>query len=135
MVHCIHEDLFGFKTVKKAGATGIIDELILFAHPKHLVAIDNNGIPRFHRNVETNHRRGRYSQFKAFMTGPDQAYQYAYPHHTDSGLNLTILDQELELIDDSVTTVSPLAHTDSHDFQVLENGNYMLMSYEQRTAT
>ena len=59
--------------------------------------------------------------------------------HTATGFGLRsvgyiILDEDFEVLADEVRTVAPLTRTNnSHDFQILEDGNYLLMAYEPAT--
>ena len=130
-VRCLANDLFGYETVKKQDATGVIDDLILFGHPNYLLAMDNDGVPRFRRKIGDHDASARSPIFKAFKVGDDGSYRYAYPQRSeDNQYEYVILDQHLTVIADSITTAAPLAATNSHAFEILKNGNYMLMSYE-----
>ena len=65
--------------------------------------------------------------------GSDGAYRYAYATLQSNRQDYTILDENLEIIDDAVSTVSPLIRTGNHDFQILDDGNYLFLAYEPAT--
>ena len=135
VVHCLTEVLFDFSTATMPGAAGVLEDLLLFDHRGHIVAIDHNGVPRFRRAIPSL-GRGIVNSFKFHRVGDDGDYRYSYSQRSATprlGVEYTILDPDLQQIDDSVTTVSPIRHTDGHDFRVLPNGNYLLMAYEAKT--
>ena len=80
---------------------------------RYLAIIDNNGVPRFHRHVNSvrnlrRHADGRYS------------------FHLANGVR--ILDAQLE----NMMTLSPLPpfiDTDPHDFLITDEGNYVFIDY------
>ena len=135
VVHCLKAALWILEAHKTPGAAGILEELILLTLPFHtLLMLDNNGVPRFHRELSYN----TWAYFRVErVIGADQQqgdepeYRYSYAQARQQGNHrFSVLDQDLERIDRDVQTVSPLATTDLHDFRILENGNYLLMAYE-----
>ena len=124
-VHCMVDDLFEVETHTYPSATDVTADLFLFLYDNHLVAMDRNGVTRVRRKAN------EVSPFPARFTrvGDDGAYRYAHDH-VKNGRRYLILDEDLEVIDDNVRTVSPLTNLDYHDFRVLPNSNYLLMAYE-----
>ena len=130
VMHCVQGPLSEMTATKEPGASGVIEELLLFARSSTLVIVDNNGVPRFHR--KDTDKAGGF--FRVFTVGPEREYRYAYPTPLPgSGREWVFLDQDLNRIVGGVTTVDPLQHTDGHDFRILENGNYLLIAYEPST--
>ena len=128
VLHCFQEDFPDIATEKGSGAT---EELIVFSFwtgPPgldtygYLVIVDNNGVPRVHRRIgaRANHFRPQNSE----------TYPFSYSVPDAQTRDVWILvDRDLNELD-RVTTVSPLAATDRHDFVILDNGDYLLLSYE-----
>ncbi len=135
VVHCLVGSLWILEAHKTPGAAGILEELILLTLPhRTLLMLDNNGVPRFHRELSYN----TWAYFRVErVVGADQQqghepeYRYSYAQAREQGRHrFSVLDQDLERIDRDVHTVAPLETTDLHDFRVLENGNYLLLAYE-----
>ena len=134
IVHChIHPERM-IQATKTPGATGIVEELIMFGFSGSVAIFDNNAVPRFHR--DPGHDLWTYFRVDRVpgadqQPGQDPEYRYSYvdtsawPH-----FEFTVLDQSLEILDTGITTVDPLETIDLHDFRVLENGNYLLLAYE-----
>ena len=119
VVHCL-PDAFGEITMEKPlGEAKVLDELILFPFGYRLVIMDSNGVPRVLRSVNQNGRF--YFRFYPDVNG-EPRYSYT------SGVG-RILNKNLKQIA-VARTVSPLTRQDAHDFRVLDNGNYMLMAYQ-----
>ena len=124
-VHCLDAKLYQIEAGRNAGAEGVFEGLLLFHHAGHLVMMDSNGVPRFRET----HADAR-SRTWFFRVGPDEVYRYAYATWISNRVN--VLDQHMEVIDEQVSTVFPLRNMDPHDFVILPNGNYLLMSYERK---
>ena len=127
-VRCLSGDLLDMTATTASGATGVIEDLIMFGVSKFgeqsVAIVDPNGAVRFHRkNAEW---RGGY--FRAAWVASEGGYRYFY-NKKGGGQHWQILDQNLEFID-NVGTVAPLTKTDNHDAWILENGNYVLFAYE-----
>ena len=121
VVHCLSEVFFAIETVTYPG-TDLLEDLILFSRSGYFTLMDRNGVPRLrraHSNV------GGFA-IRFHRMGVDGAYRYGFP----AGDAYTILDEDFEVLADDVRTVTPLTSIDLHDFQILEDGNYLLMSYE-----
>ena len=132
-IHCLTGVLWRTTAIKQAGATGIIEDLIMFNRDSYLAIVDNNAVPRFHRKGG-----GSVHYFRVHRVGVNREYRYS--HLTDGPgtgrpdtAGWAVLDQQLEQIAGPVETVRPLTHTDNHDFRILENGNYLLAAYEPAT--
>ena len=122
VVHCL-PDAFGEVTTEKPlGEAKVLDELILFPYAERVVIMDSNGVPRVQRSVTTG---GRF-YFRFYPDGGDGRHRYSY---TTNLAVAFVLDENLDEIA-VARTVAPLTRQDSHDFRVLENGNYMLMAYQ-----
>ena len=86
--------------------------------------MDRNGVPRLHLGFA----RARLTFAVRFhRVGADGAYRYGF--RSESAV-YTILDEDFEVVADGVRTVAPLTRVNTHDFQILEDGNYLLMAYE-----
>ena len=131
-VHCI--DSAGFPDIvatKKAGAVGVFEDLVVFTHDYsvaggYLIVTDNNGVPRARKHTNTH-----LSPFHRVFEG--NARQYAYASRLPgarAGVQITFLDNDFATVDASIGVRSPLSNTDGHDFLVLPNGDYVLLSYE-----
>ena len=131
-VHCI--DSAGFPDIvatKKAGAVGVFEDLAVFTHDYsvaggYLIVTDNNGVPRARKHTNTH-----LSPFHRVFEG--NARQYAYASRLPgarAGAQITFLDNDFATVDASIGVRSPLSNTDGHDFLVLPNGDYVLLSYE-----
>ena len=124
-VHCLDARLYQIEAGRYAGAEDVFEGLLLFGHEGHMVMMDSNGVPRFRET----HADAR-SRTWFFRVGTDEIYRYAYA--TSIANRVNVLDQHLEVIDEQVSTVFPLRNMDPHDFVILPNGNYLLMSYERQ---
>ena len=119
VVHCLADDLSPIRVEKPLGEGKVLDELILFSQDGSLFAIDSNGVPRFFHRVST--RTGSYFRFYPDVNGePRYAYIGGLSYVLDENLNRLAVAR----------TVSPLTRQDGHDFRLLDNGNYMLMAYQ-----
>ena len=121
VVHCLPEVFFEIETHTFPN-TDAFEDLILFKREGYLRLMDRNGVPRLHLGFGGFQFAGRFHR-----VGADGAYRYGF--RAGSG-GYIILDEDFEVVADDVRTVTPLTSVDSHDFQILEDGNYLLMSYE-----
>ena len=98
-----------------------------------LAVLDNNGVPRFHRQLTTARADDEFwaLDFKAHGNGTYSVSRR--PAHDLS--NSAFGNWEIDLLGErfqvtsTVQTVAPLSHTDGHDFHVAANGDYVLLSY------
>ena len=125
-VRCLSGDLLDMTVTTASGATGVIEDLIVFGVDKDtersIAIVDANGAVRFHR-MDANWSGG---YVRAAWVSAAGEYRYAY---YKVGQKWQILDQNLESIA-SVATVAPLTDTNRHDMTLLDDGNYLLMAYE-----
>ena len=118
VVHCLSDVFFEIETHTFPN-TDAFEDLILFNRAGRFTLMDRNGVPRL--------RRG-YSGLGAFAIrfyriGADGAYRYGF----GGGSGFNVLDEDFEVVEDNVRTVgSSLRPINPHDFQILENGNYLL---------
>ena len=120
VVHCLPEVFFEIETHTFPN-TDAFEDLILFSRAGYFTLMDRNGVPRLRR---------AYSGLGGFAirfhrVGADGAYRYGF-WGNNSGY--TILDEDFEVVADNVRTVEPLTPINPHDFQILEDGNYLLMA-------
>ena len=138
VVHCIPGHFPYITTTQQTGVSeGLITFSVSVTDPEDQLVylygiLDNNGVPRFHRE---NNKRVVH-----FRPHPNGAYPYSFlEYHDDiprpSGYNRTqtyeavILDKDFVEVD-RATTTPDILHTDPHDFIVKENGEYVLLAYE-----
>ena len=134
-IHCLPEIFLRIVTAKQAGAwEGLITisgwDRVTGNATADIAIIDNNGVPRFHRRVATNENRA--IQFRTHKKGK-HPYSYAVQHGEsdyDRDYEQVVLDHDLTEVA-RIRTVG-LQQTDSHDFVIRENGNYILLAYEPK---
>ena len=127
-VRCLSGNLLDMTVTTATGATGVIEDLIMFGvakgNERSIAIVDSNGAVRFHR-MDANWSGG---YVRAAWVSAAGAYRYAY-YKAGAGKDWKILDQNLEVIA-SVATVAPLTDTNRHDITLLDDGNYIVMAYE-----
>ena len=124
VVHCLPEVFFEIETVTFPN-TDAFEDLILFNRDAYLRVLDRNGVPRLRLDLGLGSSPGTFA-FRFHRIGADGAYRYGFYQNS----SFTVLDEDFEVVDEDVRTVAPLTVLDAHDFQILEDGNYLLMSYE-----
>ena len=118
VVHCLSDVFFQIETVTYPG-TDLLEDLILFSRSGYFTLMDRNGVPRLRR---AHSGLGGFA-IRFYRIGIDGAYRYGFGNN--SGFN--VLDEDFEVVEDNVRTVgSSLRPINPHDFQILENGNYLL---------
>ena len=127
-VRCLSGNLLDMTATTASGATGVIEDLIMFGVEKEsersIAIVDSNGAVRFH-DMDANWGGG---YFRAAWVSAAGEYRYSY-RRRGGGQHWQVLDQNLEFIA-NVGTVAPLTDTNQHDFALLDDGNYLLMAYE-----
>ena len=126
VVHCLPEVFFAIETHIFPN-TDAFEDLILFNREDYLRLMDRNGVPRLHLDLGSG--SGTFA-VRFHRVGADGAYRYGF---RAEGVGYIILDEDFEVLAAEVRTVAPLTRTNTHDFQILEDGNYLLMSYEPAT--
>ena len=121
IVHCLRDVFFAIETHTFPN-TEAFEDLILFNRAGYFRLMDRNGVPRLRLGFED------ASTFAArfHRIGVDGAYRYGFnPDLQDP--SFIVLDEDFEVVEDNVSTVgSSLTPINPHDFQILENGNYLL---------
>ncbi|MCY4484784.1 MAG: aryl-sulfate sulfotransferase [Spirochaetaceae bacterium] len=139
VVHCLPAS---FPTISTTRTSQVKDGLLLVTptyggysdRVTFMAVLDNNGVPRFHRQLTTSsssdnqfwamdfkyHGGGRFSVARR--------EQYNLDDSPFGNWRIELLNERLE-VTSTVTTVSPLSHTDGHDFHVAPNGDYVMLSY------
>ena len=127
VVHCIPPD---FPDIIIETRTEAVSDGLLLMTPgvrrsdppiSFLAIVDNNGVPRWVMRPNLNARN--------FRRYPDGRFSFA-ERRADGTEPTVILDAGFNRID-TATLVGDLAaeHTGGHDFLIMENGNYLVMSY------
>ena len=134
VVHCLPAT---FPTVNVLTKTDQVKDGLLLLTPTYggyndrvgfMAVLDNNGVPRFHRlltdanfwasNLKP-HGDGRFSLARRpLLDLSDSAF---------GNWEIDLLDNKLK-VTSTVTTVSPLSHTDGHDFSITSDGHYVMLS-------
>lgn len=89
-----------------------------------MAIVDNNGVPRFHREYTVRVRNFRRHPDGPVIDGRRARYSVSRSGATD------VLDEDFATIR-SVRTVAPLTNTDPHDFLFTDDGNFLLISYQR----
>ena len=119
VVHCLPEVFFEIETHTFPN-TEAFEDLILFSRDFYLRALDRNGVPRLRLGLGSG--PGTFA-VRFHRIGADGAYRYGFYQNS----SFTVLDEDFEVVEDNVRTVgSSLRPINPHDFQILENGNYLL---------
>ncbi len=130
VIHCMPQQFFEWQIIKHAGTSGVLEDLIAFGHPGYISFTDNNGVPRYLTPTLDDLRPPRFFKIGVFRVGGDGAFRYAYRRPTETRSSaFTVLDAQFKTHAEGIQTRPPLTHTDSHDFRVLENGDYLLLAY------
>jgi len=124
-VRCALGDLLNATVETAAGATGVIEDLILIGGCQRIAIIDPNGATRWY--ISDGARRCGY--FRAAWVSAADEYRYLYSSGTVATTKWHVLDENLEELA-QIRTVSPLKATDYHDALILDDGNYVLIAYE-----
>ena len=135
VVHCLPA---AFPTVNILTRTEQVKDGLLLLTPTYggyhgrvtfMAALDNNGVPRFHRLLtDANfwgmnfkpHGDGRFSLARRPLLDVSDS--------TFGSWQIDLLDNQFE-VTSTVGTVSPLSHTDGHDFQITSAGDYVMLAY------
>ena len=128
VVHCIPPD---FPDIIIETHTEAVSDGLLLMTPgvrrsdppiSFLAIVDNNGVPRWVMRPNVNARN--------FRRYPDGRFSFA-ERSADGTEPTVILDAGFNRRIDTATLVGDLLpeHTGGHDFLIMENGNYLVMSY------
>ena len=127
VVHCVPDDFGEITVTKPLGEGKVLDELFIYPNAGRLQIVDNNGVPRWHVKPDDRPSGAGGSLFFRFY--PDVNGELRYSYSSQYGGFHRILDANRDEID-AVSAVAPLTRSDGHDFRVLDDGNYMLMAYQ-----
>ncbi|MYF96196.1 MAG: hypothetical protein F4210_11960 [Holophagales bacterium] len=125
VVRCLADTFFGVET-HTFPDTDPFEDLILFTRLGYLMLLDRHGVPRERRAFPG---VGEFAVVRFHRVGASGAYRYGLKQER----TYTILNEDFEVVQDGVKTVAPLETVNFHDFQVLADGNYLLMAWEPAT--
>ncbi len=121
-VHCLADGFQKITVEKPLGEAEVLDEFIVTPDTYRVMVVDSNGVPRV--NLPLGRIRETYARFF-----PDVNGEPRYSYSANRTYIAHILDGDLNQVE-VVRSLPPLTRQDFHDFRVLENGNYMLMAYQ-----
>ena len=126
VVHCIPSD---FPTVRMLKKTAAVSSGLMFMTPARFMAIvDNNGVPRLHLDLSSGWSSWNFTRHAKGPTIDGKTVQYS----VSQGDHAVLFDNRFEQMR-TVTVVGDLIAADPHDFLILENGNYLFVSYHRTT--
>ena len=139
VVHCLPA---AFPDIAILAKTDQVKDGLLLVAPTYgaystnttfLAVLDNNGVPRYHRQLTTARADDGFwvLDFKAHGKGSYSVSRRPAYDLSDSAFGnweIDLLDERFRVAS-TVQTVAPLSHTDGHDFHIAANGDYVLLSY------
>ena len=139
VVHCLPA---AFPDIAILARTDRVKEGLLLVAPTYgaystnttfLAVLDNNGVPRLHRQLTTARADDEFwaLDFKPHGTGSYSVSRRPAYDLRDSAFGnwrIDLLDERFQ-VTSTVETVAPLAHTDGHDFHIAPDGDYVMLSY------
>ena len=144
VVHCLPD---AFPTVRATGTGQAKAGLLLLTaaygefsnRVTFMTVLDNNGVPRFHRQLTT--ARFDDGQFWAMdfkyhggaRFSVSRRAQQSSSQSVFGDWQIDLLDNRLEVTTSGIGTAAPLTHTDAHDFHVTSGGDYVMLSYDDST--
>ena len=144
VVHCLPD---AFPTVSATGTGQAKAGLLLLTaaygefsnRVTFMTVLDNNGVPRFHRQLTT--ARFDDGQFWAMdfkyhggaRFSVSRRAQQSSSQSVFGDWQIDLLDNRLEVTTAGIGTAAPLTHTDAHDFHVTSGGDYVMLSYDDST--
>ena len=142
VVHCLPDSL---PTANILTKTAQVKDGLMLLTPAYetllsrvtfMAVLDNNGVPRFHRQLTT--LRTDDDQHAAMDFKYHGSDRFSVNRRPQRGSQSSFGDWQVEILDDSlavttsnVTTVSPLTHTDGNDFHITSAGDYVLLAYHR----
>ena len=141
VVHCLPE---AFPTVRAASTDQAKAGLLLLTvtygefsnRVTFMTVLDNNGVPRFHRQLTTSSNTDGQFWAMDFKYHGGGRFSVARRPQSSSSESLfgdweiDLLNNRLEVTTAGINTVPPLTHTDAHDFHVVSGGDYVMLSYD-----
>ena len=128
VVHCFPADFPAFVMTREPGASGIVEDLLLFTPRQFIAIVDPNGVPRFFEDLGSN--PGLYFRFQTL----DSTGEYRYSHGTTVDRHQMVRDKDLEVIR-TVAVLPPLTVTNGHDQRVLDDDESLLLSWQPRNRS
>ena len=128
VVHCFPADFPAFVMTREPGASGIVEDLLLFTPRQFIAIVDPNGVPRFFEDLGSN--PGLYFRFQTL----DSTGEYRYSHGTTVDRHQVVRDKDLEVIR-TVAVLPPLTVTNGHDQRVLDDDESLLLSWQPRNRS
>ncbi|MXZ95236.1 MAG: hypothetical protein F4Y99_04830 [Acidimicrobiaceae bacterium] len=129
VVHCVQDWLATMEAIDR-GAGDVTESLVAFPFGNYLAVIDHHGVPRFRRQLGEAPR----FWFRHYRVGSSGEYRWHYTTRPPGECATHyILDEDFTLLA-AVHSFLPLQCTGLHDFRILDNGGYLLMSYEPRVS-
>ena len=135
VVHCLPDS---FPTVNVLTKTDQVSPglLLVTLGGRFIAVIDNNGVPRFHREYPETMRNFRRHANGPVIGGTRVRYSISREKYAMGTTHL--LDEDFDRIG-TVRAVSPLTGTDGHDFLVIDGldssapheRNFLVMSYDR----
>ena len=139
VVHCLPP---AFPEIAVLAKTDQVKDGLLLVAPTYggystnttyLAILDNNGVPRFHRQITTARADDDFwaLDFKPHGTGGysvSRRPEYDLGGSAFGNWEIDLLDERFE-VTSTVRTVAPLSQTDGHDFHIAANGDYVMLSY------
>lgn len=127
VVHCFPTDFPAFETTREPGASGIVEDLLLFTPNRFITITDPNGVPRFIEYLGQN--PGLYFRFQ--IINPTGEYRYS---HGTVDRHQVVRNKDLEVIR-TVSTRPPLTLTNGHDQRVLDGDKSLLLSWQPQNRS
>ena len=124
VVHCVRDWLATMEAIDR-GMGDVTELLVSLSFRDFLAVIDHHGVPRFRRHTPSS----TAMFFRNARVGSSGEYQWSYSTRQGRCAVHHILDEDFVWLK-AVSSRSPLQCTGVHDFRILENGGYLLMSYE-----
>ncbi len=127
VVHCFPADFPAFETTRESGASGIVEDLLLFTPGGFIAIMDPNGVPRYFQDLGSN--PGLYFRFQTVAPTGD----YRYSHGTIDR-HQVVRNKDLEVLR-TVSVLPPLTVTNGHDQRVLDGDKSLLLSWQPRNRS
>ena len=125
VVRCVQDWLATMEAIDR-GAGDVTELLVSIRFGPYLALVDHHGVPRLRLRpgVTTS------MWFRHYRVGSSGEYRWHYTTRGSNGCAVHhILDEDFAELT-TVSSRSPLKCTGVHDFRILDNGGYLLMSYE-----
>ena len=143
VVHCLPASFPRIRVLKQADDGA---DWLLFLTPTYdtyegrttfMAVVDYHGVPRFHRKLtmlaaDSNILALNFRPQRGGRSSISRSPSIDWDDSVFGNWVVDLLDERFE-VTGSVHTVSPLTHTDGHDFVITGAGNYLLPAYARAT--